>query len=42
MTGLQTVRANWTEITECLRSDKQELAQFLRFSAGIYKYCRLR
>ena len=37
MSRLQTVRKNWTEITERLRSDKQELAQFLRFSAGMYK-----
>lgn len=37
MSRLQSVRANWTEITERLRSDKQELAQFLRFSARMYK-----
>ena len=37
MSRIQSVRANWTEITERLRSDKQELAQFLRFSAGMYK-----
>ena len=37
MSRIQSVRENWTEITERLRSDKQELAQFLRFSAGMYK-----
>lgn len=37
MTRLQSVRENWTEITSRLKSDKQELAQFLRFSAGMYK-----
>lgn len=37
MTRLQSVRENWTEITDRLKNDKQELAQFLRFSAGMYK-----
>ena len=37
LTRLQSVRDNWTEITDRLKNDKQELAQFLRFSAGMYK-----
>ena len=37
MTRLQSVLDNWTEITDRLKNDKQELAQFLRFSAGMYK-----
>lgn len=37
MSRIQSVRGKWTEITERLRSDKQELAQFLCFSAGMYK-----
>ncbi len=37
MTRIQSVRENWTEITDRLKNDKQELAQFLRFSAGMYK-----
>lgn len=37
MTRLQTVRDNWTEITAKLLRDKQELAKFLQFSAGMYK-----
>lgn len=37
MTRLQTVQENWTEITAKLLRDKQELAKFLQFSAGMYK-----
>ena len=37
MSRIQSVRDNWTEIIERLRSDKQELANFLRFSAKMYK-----
>ena len=38
MSRIVSVRENWTEIIEQLRSDKQCLAQFLRFSAGMYKH----
>jgi len=34
---IETIKENWSEIIDRLRSDKQELAQFLRFSAGMYK-----
>lgn len=37
MSRLQTVRENWTNITTKLLRDKQELANFLRFSASMYK-----
>ena len=37
MGRIQSVRENWTEITDRLRLDKQQLAQFLKFSAGMYK-----
>lgn len=37
MSRLQTVRENWTDITTKLLRDKQELANFLRFSASMYK-----
>lgn len=37
MSRIQSVRENWTEIIDRLRSDKQELAKFLKFSAGMYK-----
>ena len=37
MSRIQSVRENWTEITKRLRLDKQELANFLRFSAKMYK-----
>ena len=37
MNKLQTVQNNWTEITDRLLADKQELAHFLRFSAKMYK-----
>ena len=37
MSKLQTVQNNWTEITDRLFADKQELAHFLRFSAKMYK-----
>ena len=33
----QSVCYNWSEVTERLRRDKQTLARFLRFSAGLYK-----
>lgn len=37
MSRYNTVLYNWTEITNRLLKNKQELAQFLRFSAGMYK-----
>lgn len=37
MSRLETVRENWTDITDKLLRDKQLLAHFLRFSAGMYK-----
>lgn len=37
MSRLETVRENWADITEKLLRDKQLLAHFLRFSAGMYK-----
>ena len=37
MSRLQTVQNNWTEITDRLLADKQELAHFLQFSAKMYK-----
>ena len=37
MSRLETVRENWAEITNKLLRDKQLLAHFLRFSAGMYK-----
>lgn len=37
MSRLETVRENWSEITDKLLRDKQLLAHFLRFSAGMYK-----
>lgn len=37
MSRLETVRENWADITNKLLRDKQLLAHFLRFSAGMYK-----
>ncbi len=37
MSRYNSVLYNWTEITNRLLKNKQELAQFLRFSAGMYK-----
>ncbi len=37
MSKIETIKENWSKIIDRLRSDKQELAQFLRFSAGMYK-----
>lgn len=37
MSRYNTVLYNWTEITNRLLHDKQLMAHFLRFSAGIYK-----
>ncbi len=37
MSKIETVRENWTEITDKLLRDKQLLAHFLRFSASMYK-----
>lgn len=37
MSRLETVRSNWSGITDKLLRDKQLLAHFLRFSAGMYK-----
>ncbi len=37
LSRIETVRDNWTEIITKLLHDKQELAKFLRFSAGMYK-----
>ena len=37
MSRLHTVQNNWTEITDRLLADKQELAHFLQFSAKMYK-----
>lgn len=37
MSRLETVRSNWSDITDKLLRDKQLLAHFLRFSAGMYK-----
>lgn len=37
MSRIQTVCYNWTEITNKLLHNKQELAKFLKFSAGMYK-----
>ncbi len=37
MSRLETVRSNWSDITNKLLRDKQLLAHFLRFSAGMYK-----
>lgn len=37
MSRLETVRENWADITNRLLRDKQLLAHFLRFSAGMYK-----
>ena len=37
MSRLATVRENWADITNKLLRDKQLLAHFLRFSAGMYK-----
>lgn len=37
MSKIETIKSYWSEIIDRLRSDKQELAQFLRFSAGMYK-----
>ena len=37
MLRLETVRENWADITTKLLRDKQLLAHFLRFSAGMYK-----
>ena len=39
MSRYSTVLYNWTDITNKLLHDKQELANFLRFSASIYKQC---
>lgn len=37
MSKIETIKENWSEIITRLMQDKQELAQFLRFSAGLYK-----
>ena len=37
MSKIETIKSNWSEIIIRLMQDKQELAQFLRFSAGMYK-----
>ena len=37
MSRLENVRENWADITTKLLRDKQLLAHFLRFSAGMYK-----
>ena len=37
MARIETVRENWADITNKLLRDKQLLAHFLRFSAGMYK-----
>ena len=37
MNKIETIKKNWSEIITKLMQDKQELAQFLRFSAGMYK-----
>lgn len=37
MSKIETIKSNWSEIITRLMQDKQELAQFLRFSAGMYK-----
>lgn len=37
MSKIETIKSNWSEIITKLMQDKQELAQFLRFSAGMYK-----
>ena len=37
MSRYNTVLYNWTEVTNRLLHDKQLLAHFLRFSAGMYK-----
>ena len=38
MSKIETIKSNWSEIITKLMQDKQELAQFLRFSAGMYKH----
>lgn len=37
MTKTETIKQNWSEIITRLMQDKQELARFLCFSAGMYK-----
>lgn len=37
MSKIETIKENWSEIITRLMQDKQELAQFLRFSARMYK-----
>ncbi|MDE5859988.1 MAG: ssDNA-binding domain-containing protein, partial [Oscillospiraceae bacterium] len=37
LSKIETIKESWSEIIDRLRSDKQELAQFLRFAAGMYK-----
>ena len=37
LSKIETIKSNWSEIITRLMQDKQELAQFLRFSAGMYK-----
>ncbi|MCX4257959.1 MAG: hypothetical protein OSJ54_13670 [Oscillospiraceae bacterium] len=37
MSKIETIKLSWSEIITRLMQDKQELAQFLRFSAGMYK-----
>lgn len=37
MSKIETIKSSWSEIITKLMQDKQELAQFLRFSAGMYK-----
>jgi len=37
LSKIETIKENWSEIIAKLMQDKQELAQFLRFSAGMYK-----
>jgi len=37
LSKIETLKENWSKIIDRLRSNKQELAQFIRFSAGMYK-----
>lgn len=37
MSKIETIKSSWSEIITKLMQDKQELAQFFRFSAGMYK-----
>ena len=38
LSKIETIKENWSEIITKLMQDKQELAQFLRFAAGMYKH----